>query len=166
MRQLAPGIPVTQASQGNSSPIQILDERASGSRANTAHTQVQMMTKEQLHGNINETEMEQYDEWKDYNEETEEYYEEYNDEDVKYVVAMLNKGKMAKGNGKERTKVNKGKGKESQRQDSDVLHVWTAEAHISPNCPMKKGGKGNTGKKGPYNGQWYDGKGYGQPQSQ
>eukprot|EP00971_Amphidinium_carterae_P025115 495988-Amphidinium_carterae.2 len=28
---------------------------------------------------------------------------------------------------------------------------------------MKKGGKG---KKGPYNGQWYDGKGYGQPQSQ
>eukprot|EP00971_Amphidinium_carterae_P317741 6316325-Amphidinium_carterae.1 len=32
---------------------------------------------------------------------------------------------------------------------------------------MKKGAKGNKGQKGqrPYNGQWYDGKGYQQPQS-
>eukprot|EP00971_Amphidinium_carterae_P059606 1178606-Amphidinium_carterae.1 len=33
-------------------------------------------------GSINEAENEQYDEWKDYNLKTEEYYEEYNDEDV------------------------------------------------------------------------------------
>eukprot|EP00971_Amphidinium_carterae_P128688 2548857-Amphidinium_carterae.1 len=50
-------------------------------------------------GNINEAENEQYDEWKDYNEETEEYYEKYyyekySEEDVKYIVGMLNrKGK-------------------------------------------------------------------------
>eukprot|EP00971_Amphidinium_carterae_P249585 4953871-Amphidinium_carterae.1 len=46
---------------------------------------------------------EQYDEWKDYNEETEEYEYEYNDDDVKYVVAMLYKGKgkrFRKGKGK------------------------------------------------------------------
>eukprot|EP00971_Amphidinium_carterae_P197663 3922980-Amphidinium_carterae.1 len=49
-------------------------------------------------GNVNETEVEQYDEWKEYyNEET----REYNEEDVKYIVGMLNKGKgKRKGKGK------------------------------------------------------------------
>eukprot|EP00971_Amphidinium_carterae_P281727 5592740-Amphidinium_carterae.1 len=99
-------------------------------------------------GNINETDIEQYDEWKDYNEETEEYYEEYNDEDVKYVVAMLNKGK-----GKRKGK-NKGKGKDKGGKDKAVTcYTCGQQGHISPNCPMKKGGKGNKGKKGSYNGQ-------------
>eukprot|EP00971_Amphidinium_carterae_P096702 1914157-Amphidinium_carterae.1 len=37
------------------------------------------------------------------------------------------------------------------------------QGHISPNCPIKKGGKGAKGKKG---GQWSygQGQGYGQPQ--
>eukprot|EP00971_Amphidinium_carterae_P087697 1735095-Amphidinium_carterae.1 len=112
-----------------------------------------MMTKEQSEP----SEAEQYDQWKDYNEETEKYYEEYNDEDVKYMVAMLNKGK-----GK-----NEGKGKDKGGKDKRVTcYTCGQQGHISPNCPMKKGGKGNKGKRGSYNGQWYDGKGYGQPQSQ
>eukprot|EP00971_Amphidinium_carterae_P254030 5043117-Amphidinium_carterae.1 len=49
----------------------------------------------------------------------------------------------------------------------DTEKAKEKQGHISPNCPTKKGGKGNKGQKGqrPYNGQWYDGEGYGRPQS-
>eukprot|EP00971_Amphidinium_carterae_P295738 5873457-Amphidinium_carterae.2 len=62
----------------------------------------------------------------------------------------------------------KSKGKEKGGKDSKTVTCYTCgqQGHISPNCPMKKGNKGNKGKKGSYNGQWYDVKGYGQPQSQ
>eukprot|EP00971_Amphidinium_carterae_P086405 1709954-Amphidinium_carterae.1 len=39
-------------------------------------------------GNINEAENENNEEWYGHNEETEEYYEEYNEEDVKYIIQM------------------------------------------------------------------------------
>eukprot|EP00971_Amphidinium_carterae_P288581 5730215-Amphidinium_carterae.1 len=111
-------------------------------------------------GNINETETEPYDEWKDYNGENEEYYEECNEEDVKCIVAMVNKGK-----GKRKGK-NMGKGKDKGGKDSKTVTCYTRgqQGYISPNCPTKKRNKGK-GKKGPYNAQWYEGKGYGQPQS-
>eukprot|EP00971_Amphidinium_carterae_P142901 2831069-Amphidinium_carterae.1 len=44
-------------------------------------------------GNISEQETEPQGEWNGYNEENEEYYEEYNGEDVKYIIQMVNKGK-------------------------------------------------------------------------
>eukprot|EP00971_Amphidinium_carterae_P148775 2949707-Amphidinium_carterae.3 len=95
-------------------------------------------------GAINDAEDKQYDEW---NEDTEEYDYEYNEDDVKYMVAMLNKGKGT----------------------SHLLYMWQASPHIavdSPNCPSYKGSKGNKGQKGQraYYGQWNDGKGYQQPQ--
>eukprot|EP00971_Amphidinium_carterae_P155904 3090836-Amphidinium_carterae.1 len=101
-------------------------------------------------GNINEADKEQYDEWKNYNEETEEYDYEYNDDDVKYVAAMLNKGK-----GK-RFREGKGKGgKDKGGKDNKTVTCYTCgqQGHISPNRPMKKGGKGNQGQEGPYKGQ-------------
>eukprot|EP00971_Amphidinium_carterae_P236423 4692013-Amphidinium_carterae.1 len=60
-------------------------------------------------------------------------------------------------------------GKDKGGKDSKTVTCSTCgqQGHISPNCPTKKGGKGNKGQKGqrPYNGQWYDGKGYQEPQS-
>eukprot|EP00971_Amphidinium_carterae_P164570 3262660-Amphidinium_carterae.1 len=88
--------------------------------------------------NINDADEEQYDEWKDYNEETEEYDYEYNDDDVKYAVAMLNKGKgkrFRKGKGKG------GKDKGGKDSKSVTCHACGQQGRVSPNCPMKKGGK-------------------------
>eukprot|EP00971_Amphidinium_carterae_P097570 1930587-Amphidinium_carterae.1 len=74
---------------------------------------------------------------------------------------MLNNGKGTK-KGKR-----KNRGKDKGGKDSKTVTCYTCgqQGHISPNYPTKKGNKGK-GKKGPYNGQWYDAKGYGQPQSQ
>eukprot|EP00971_Amphidinium_carterae_P080733 1597205-Amphidinium_carterae.1 len=56
---------------------------------------------------------------------------------------MLNKGK-----GKRKGK-NKGKGKDEGGKDKTVTcYTCGQQGHISPNCPTKKGGKGNKGKKG------------------
>eukprot|EP00971_Amphidinium_carterae_P165493 3280522-Amphidinium_carterae.1 len=82
-------------------------------------------------GAINDPDEEQYEEW---NEETEGYYDDYNDEDVKYVVAMLNKGK-----GKRRQKGGKNKGKDKGGKDNKGVTCYTCgkSGHISPNCPNK-----------------------------
>eukprot|EP00971_Amphidinium_carterae_P053226 1048393-Amphidinium_carterae.2 len=72
---------------------------------------------------------------------------------------MLNK----KGKGRKGKKGGKGKGDKGGK-DSKTMSCYTCgqKGHISPNCPMRKGkAKGSQSK-----GQWYDGKGSWQPQSQ
>eukprot|EP00971_Amphidinium_carterae_P046367 912756-Amphidinium_carterae.1 len=69
-------------------------------------------------GNINEK-TEKHEEWN--NDENDEYYgnegfEEYNDEDVKYIVGMLNK----KGKGRKRKNKDKGKGDKGGKDSKTV----------------------------------------------
>eukprot|EP00971_Amphidinium_carterae_P189192 3755702-Amphidinium_carterae.1 len=62
--------------------------------------------------------------------------EEYNEEDLKYVVGLLNK------KGKGRMGKNKGKSKgDKGGKDGKTVTCYTCgqQGHISPNCPTKKG---------------------------
>eukprot|EP00971_Amphidinium_carterae_P268478 5326261-Amphidinium_carterae.1 len=77
--------------------------------------------------------------------------EEYNEEDIKFVVGLLNKkGKNRKGKNKGKSKLCKG---DKGGKDGKTVTCYTCgqQGHISPTCPQKKGkGKGKD-KKG---GQW------------
>eukprot|EP00971_Amphidinium_carterae_P118995 2357371-Amphidinium_carterae.1 len=59
--------------------------------------------------------------------------------------------------------VNKGKGKRKGKNKGKGKTKEDKTGHISPNCPHKKGKGGKSKTGGPHKGQWYDGKGYGQP---
>eukprot|EP00971_Amphidinium_carterae_P349465 6491032-Amphidinium_carterae.1 len=132
------------------------------STTSTARTQEWMTTKDSLKGaigNINEAENENTEEWNGYNDE--EYYDEYNEDDMRYIIQMVNKGK-----GKRKSK-GKNKGKDKGGKDSKTVTCYTCgqQGHISPNCPHKKGKGGKNKTGGPNKGHWYDGKGSWQPQS-